>query len=157
MVVLDLYWMRNENWIHYVNGRVVLNDDAPEEAKKSYRTYLNQLDAIDRRTKRTLIIPKNQAGIDYYEDNDADWSRGDYETDILKVFNIPYDEFCIIRDSLPIEDYLTEDSYRMYDAEIERYLSLLKEKQLEVPLLFSTLKDALNYHTFVEYVEENIL
>ena len=157
MVSLEHYWMRNDEWIHYENGRLVLNDDAPEEAKERYRTYLNQLEAIDRRTTRTLIIPKNQAGIDDYEDNDVDWSLGDYETDILRVFNIPYDEFCIIRENLPLEDYLAEDSYRMYDTEIEHYLSLLKEKQLNVPFLFSILEDALNYHTFVEYVESNLL
>ncbi len=157
MVNLESYWMNKKEWSHFEDGRLVVNDDAPEEAKKSYRKYLDQLADIDQRTNRTLVIPKNQAGIDDYEDNDADWSRGDYETEILKVFNIPYDEYCVIRKNLPIEDYLAEDSWRMYDAEIEKYISLLWEKGLKVPRLLSALTEALGYHTFVEYIEENIL
>lgn len=157
MVSLESYWMKNRDWTHFEDGRRVVNDDAPEEAKASYEKYLNQLDDIDRRTKRTLVIPKNQAGIAEYEDNDADWSCGDYETEILKVFNIPYDEFCIIRESLPIDDYLAEESWRMIDPEIKRYISLLREKELNVPQLLNTLIEALDYHTFVEYVEEHIL
>lgn len=157
MVSLESYWMKNKDWSHREDGQLVINDDAPEEAKESYKKYLNQLSDIDRRTHRTLVIPKNQAGIDEYEYNDVDWFRGDYETEILKVFNIPYDEFYIIRANLPIEDYMAEFSWRMYDAEIEKYLFLLREKGLKVPRLRSTLIEALNYHTFVEYVEENIL
>ena len=157
MVRLECYWMKNKDWTHIEDGRRVINDDAPEEAKASYENYLTQLADIDRRTKRTLVIPKNQAGIDDYEYNDADWFCGSYETDVLKVFNIPYDEFCQIREKVPIEDYLAEGSWRLYETETKRYLSLLQEQSLQVPKLISVLTEALEYHTFVEYVEEHIL
>ena len=157
MVSLECYWMKNDDWTHFEGRRRVINDDAPVEAKLSYDKYLKQLADIDRRTTRTLVIPKNQAGIDDYEDNDADWFRGSYETEVLKVFDIPYDEFCRIREKLPIDEYLAEDSWRLYEPEIKRYLSLLQEQSLQVPQLISVLTEALKYHTFVEYVEEHIL
>ena len=156
MVRLESYWM-DEEWTHYEDGYLVMNDDAPEEAKLSYEKYLKQLADIDRRTHRTLIIPKNQAGIDFYEYNDPDWSLGSHETEVLKVFNIPYDEFCIIRKELHIKDFLVEGTWKMYDAEIRRYISLLQKMNLKVPQLLLTLTEALNYHTFVEYSEEHIL
>lgn len=40
---LDYYWMSNENWYHMNKNCVyVLNDDAPQEAKKSYEHFLEQ-------------------------------------------------------------------------------------------------------------------
>lgn len=40
---LDCYWMENDEWWHYnENLFPVINDDAPEEAKKSYEHYLEQ-------------------------------------------------------------------------------------------------------------------
>jgi len=43
MTKLDYYWASDENWYHLdENMRFVINDDAPEEAKKSYENYLKQ-------------------------------------------------------------------------------------------------------------------
>lgn len=43
MTKLDYYWASNENWYHLdKNMRFVINDDAPEKAKKSYENYLKQ-------------------------------------------------------------------------------------------------------------------
>ena len=43
MTKLDYYWASNEEWYHLnENMHFVVNDDAPEEAKKSYQNYLRQ-------------------------------------------------------------------------------------------------------------------
>jgi len=40
---LNLYWRTNEEWYHFdKNMNPVVNDDAPEEAKESYRQYLEE-------------------------------------------------------------------------------------------------------------------
>ena len=157
MVKLESYWQTNSGWVHFEKTGYVINNNTPEEAKRSYQINLKQLADIDRRTQRYLVIPKNQDGIDEYEDHDPDWMRESFETDSLKVFLIPYEEFCEIREPLPIEDYLHEDSHRMYDAEIERYLALLDKNGMAVPQIKAVLTEALRYHTFVEFVETHIL
>ena len=44
MTKLDFYWKSNKEWYHLNdNMRFVVNDDAPDEAKKSYQNYLKQL------------------------------------------------------------------------------------------------------------------
>ena len=45
MTKLDFYWKSNKSWYHRddVTLSCVINDDAPEEAKKSYQNYLEQL------------------------------------------------------------------------------------------------------------------
>ena len=40
---LDLRWMDNRDWYTYKNGKVVLKDTAPKEAKESYKRYLEQI------------------------------------------------------------------------------------------------------------------
>lgn len=43
MTKLDYYWASNKEWYHLNEYmRFVVNDDAPEEAKKSYQNYLKQ-------------------------------------------------------------------------------------------------------------------
>lgn len=37
---LDRYWQSNRDWWHYEGYERVLNDDAPQEAKASYKNYL---------------------------------------------------------------------------------------------------------------------
>lgn len=44
-----------------------------------------------------------------------------------------YEEFCVLRYFLPIEDYLREKTWRMYDEETKRYLSLLDKEGIDVP------------------------
>lgn len=40
---LDYYWMSNEDWYHQEdNGVFVVNDDAPPEAKESYKHFCEQ-------------------------------------------------------------------------------------------------------------------
>lgn len=43
MTRLDVYWQNNENWYHYEGFTPVINDDAPEEAKESFKRYLEQV------------------------------------------------------------------------------------------------------------------
>ena len=39
----DTFWMSNKNWWHWSEaGDQILNEDAPEEAKKSYAHFLQQ-------------------------------------------------------------------------------------------------------------------
>lgn len=41
---LDLFWTSNREWYHYRDGYIAqVNDDAPEEAKKSYEHYKEQM------------------------------------------------------------------------------------------------------------------
>lgn len=43
MKKLDLYWVTNKDWWHYDDAyNKILNDDAPEEAKKSYKNFLEE-------------------------------------------------------------------------------------------------------------------
>ena len=39
---IDMYWLSNKNWYHRENGVAVINEDAPEDAKRSYNRYLEQ-------------------------------------------------------------------------------------------------------------------
>lgn len=43
MRMLEHYWLSCDEWWHWQNGVQVLNDDAPEEAKKSYKIFLEQI------------------------------------------------------------------------------------------------------------------
>ena len=43
----DTFWMSNKSWWHWNEaGDQILNDDAPEEAKKSYAHYLEQREEV---------------------------------------------------------------------------------------------------------------
>lgn len=47
MTNLDLYWRSDRSWYHFEEIEEdflvpVINDDAPEEAKLSYKNYLEQ-------------------------------------------------------------------------------------------------------------------
>lgn len=45
MTKLDFYWRSNSDWYHIdENCDFVINDNAPEKAKKSYENYLRQLE-----------------------------------------------------------------------------------------------------------------
>ncbi len=80
MTNLDLHWLSNRDWWHYIDegsGKRALNDDAPEEAKESYRIYLKQKAEIDRRTGRWLVIPKGQTGWEWYDNHGLSWSRSE--------------------------------------------------------------------------------
>ncbi|MCR5167307.1 MAG: hypothetical protein K6C13_08840 [Oscillospiraceae bacterium] len=39
----DYFWLSNKSWSHWdKRGERVINDNAPEEAKKSYARYIEQ-------------------------------------------------------------------------------------------------------------------
>lgn len=50
MTKLDFHWQDNKEWYHWEGNIAVVNDNAPEEAKKSYENYLKQ-----KREKRDFI------------------------------------------------------------------------------------------------------
>ena len=40
----EYFWLSNRAWFHWTeNGSRVINDDAPEEAKRSYAIYRRQI------------------------------------------------------------------------------------------------------------------
>ncbi len=43
MRMLEHYWLSHEEWWHWQDGVQVINDDAPEEAQKSYKMFLEQI------------------------------------------------------------------------------------------------------------------
>lgn len=38
------YWMSDWSWSHTENGKVIINDDAPDEAKESFKAWKAQKD-----------------------------------------------------------------------------------------------------------------
>ena len=46
---LDLYWMSDESWWTFKNDIPVIKDDAPEEAKESFRRYIRQVSGEKRK------------------------------------------------------------------------------------------------------------
>lgn len=42
MKKMDYYWMSNDNWWTIKNHTPVVREDAPEEAKQSYKRYIKQ-------------------------------------------------------------------------------------------------------------------
>lgn len=50
---LNLFWKSNPEWWHVEGNNLVVNDDAPVEAKRSYKKYLKQ---IKKYTKNKRII-----------------------------------------------------------------------------------------------------
>ena len=50
MTKLDYFWASNDDWCHWTEyGELVVNDDAPAEAKESYERYLKQRDEATKR------------------------------------------------------------------------------------------------------------
>ena len=43
MTRLENYWMSNKDWVDFSKEDVCVKEDAPEEAKKSYKIYLEQV------------------------------------------------------------------------------------------------------------------
>ncbi|MEJ8789139.1 MULTISPECIES: hypothetical protein [Dorea] len=43
MRVLDMFWMSNENWFYFDGLVPKIREDAPREAKESFKNYLKQL------------------------------------------------------------------------------------------------------------------
>ena len=76
----DMYWCSNPDWYEFKDGIRVMKKTAPKQAQESYNNYLKEKQWVDEVTVRTLVIPKNDTGIEYYEENDAEWNRGSYET-----------------------------------------------------------------------------
>ena len=43
MTKLERFWMSNREWFRFTNNGPVVREDAPKEAKESYKKYLRQL------------------------------------------------------------------------------------------------------------------
>ena len=83
---------------------------------------------------------------------DPIWEDESFETDLLVVFVIPYDEFCRVRDA-GLEEYMDR---RLYEDGIKKLLTLLDEKGIDVPGIRSVLSRALEYHSYVEYSQRSL-
>lgn len=46
---IELYWHSNRDWWHYDGYAMVINEDAPKEAKESYKRYLKQIKSKERK------------------------------------------------------------------------------------------------------------
>ncbi|MCI5816930.1 hypothetical protein [Ruminococcus sp.] len=49
MTKLDGYWAKFREYWHIKDGVVVIHDDAPKEVKESYKRYVEQADAANKR------------------------------------------------------------------------------------------------------------
>ena len=52
MTKLDLYWMDNPAWFDFTDdedAKPFLTDNAPEEAKKSFEHYLEQIEKLENK------------------------------------------------------------------------------------------------------------
>ena len=155
MVKLELLWSTNPAWSHWEGWNQVLNDDAPEEAKRSYQRYLHQLADIDRRTERNRIIPKGQTGIDYYKKEEPLWEAGYYDPDLLTVFSIPYDEFCRVRGGISFAEYMEERGSVLHEDGVRELLELMKD--IDAPEIKGVLSEVLEWHSYVEYCAQHII
>ena len=49
MTRLDFSWSKDERYWHFENGKVVIHDDAPREVTESYKRYVEQVAAANKR------------------------------------------------------------------------------------------------------------
>ena len=52
----DMYWESNEEWYYVKDGKFIVRDDAPEEAKESYKHYLEQCKEVREYAKKRQSI-----------------------------------------------------------------------------------------------------
>lgn len=164
MVRLESYWSSNKEWWHWDNGTRVMNDIAPDEAKESFRRYKLQLADIDKRTGCWLVIPKNKEGWDYYDDNDADWTKADeesYSDKYMTVVRILYEEFVILREN-GVEDFMEDASPegpvgRTKPSDVQECKKLVEAFKDKAHIFYAGLIEAEEYGMGIEFVEAHIL
>jgi len=153
MTVLDLYWQSNKNWYHYEGWNAVLNEDAPPEAKASYKQYLKQLEDIDRRTGRYLIIFKNEVNWDVYSEHefDTEFLRSN---DYFIHLRIPYGEYCALR-----KTEFTHFFAGAYDTgyEADKLIQISESIKDIIPKTWKVLMLAKEYGSMVFLIEDHIL
>lgn len=49
MTRLDFSWAKDRKYVHFENGEIVPNKDAPKEVKEGYERYLKQVEAARKR------------------------------------------------------------------------------------------------------------
>ena len=135
----------------------ILNDKDKREAKESYRNYLRQIEAIDKRTGRYFFIPKSAEGIKWCRENYFDWEHS-HETEYYILYCIPYDDFCILRQIDDIEDLIDEyESRRLPLSEVEKHIKTIEKVAPELTEIIKVLKRALKYNTYVSFDEDHII
>ena len=87
---------------------------------------------------------------------DPIWEDESFETDLLVVFVIPYDEFCRVREA-GFEEFMEEHGKKLYEDEVGELLSVLDEKEIDVPEMKGALAKVTECHSFVEYFAEHII
>lgn len=153
MVSLENYWQSNKNWYHYEGWNIVLNEDAPPEAKASYKRYLKQLEDIDRRTGRYLIIFKNEVNWDVYSEHEFD-TKFMRSNDCFIQLRIPYEEYCALR-----ETEFTQFFAGAFDSgcEADKLIHILESIKDKIPKTWKVLMQAKEYGSFVFFGEDHIL
>ncbi len=154
---LDYCWSSNPDWWHYtVDGERVINDEAPELAKESYRHYLRQLEDTDRETERRLVIPRGRSGWDYYRENGINLDEKEDADRNLEFVDIPYEETLSLRASgaARFMNDLCVGSVRVLTrGEIQKCLEKVMPIRNDVPVFLSGLRSAYVYNTPVVYME----
>lgn len=157
MVKLDFYW---HNWAHRdeLTYEYLLNDDAPEEAIESYERYYRQISDIDRRTGRSFTVPKTIDGMNWFEENGCDNYDCSHETEHYVFYNIPYNEFCVLRQIDDIDELIDEyEAKRLSLSRIEEYIDLLETVAPELTEIINVLKLAMKCGTYVDFSEDHII
>lgn len=152
MTRLDLLWKK---WSHIDKDthRFVLNEDAPEEAKESYMHYCEQINEIHKRTKRCFIVYKSAEGEKWCEENYFD-TRRTHETEYYILYDIPYDEFCVLEDIEDIDDLIDEyESKRLSLSKIKRYVERIEKDAPDLHGIINILNMAIKYETRVDFCE----
>lgn len=156
---LDYGWSSNPDWWHYNDdGERVINDDAPELVKESYRHYLSQLADADRETERRLVIPRGRSGWDYYREFGVNGEEKEDAGRNLEFVDIPYEETLSLRASGAAR-FLTDlcqGSVRVLTrGEIQRCIEKTLPIKNDVPVFLAGLRSAYMYNTPVVYMESH--
>lgn len=154
---LDYGWSSRPDWWHYTDdGERVINDDAPELAKESYRNYLRQLADADRETERKLVIPRGRSGWDYYRENGINGKGEEAAGKNLEFVDIPYEETLSLRASgaARFMTDLCQGSVRVLTrSEIQKCIEKVMPIRNDVPVFLAGLRSAYVYNTPVVYME----
>ena len=152
---LEFYWASNKEW-YYLNEycEFVIRDDAPEDAKESYKKYLEQKRQISREKKRVFVVPKCEKSIRWYEVDGFGSDDNLCDNEYVLAYKIPYEEFCILNKIHEINNLLeTYESRHLTHSQIEDYIKIIEARAPELTKIIELLKAVLEYGTYIEFGE----
>ena len=152
---LEYFWASNKDWYYLTeNCDFVVRDDAPDEAKESYKKYLEQLRRIDRETERGFVVPKGAKGIQWYEEEGFEPDDEFCDNEYVLAYSIPYEEYCALSKINEIDDLLeTYESRHLTYSQIKDYIKIIKTRAPELTKIIELLNAVLEYGTYIEFGE----